>query len=202
MSRAPVVEPASRQAVGRYTDVGRAIEPGELPRQGERRKQHVKHGAVDDPNPALKGKRQRVAVNVKTDALESEYAYGRISEAAYRAGRAYQHVLELAGGRPTGGGQWMEGARVDAPRAHEAAIVRGLKTAKRALEVEREALPIIGVLGANVLRMVLGDRLTIAEVAVACDGAATRWTIGFYAETFRRSLEAIADEWGKSGYGP
>jgi hypothetical protein len=68
---------------GRYIGVKSATCPGELPRIGIRGPIEIAQGSAEDPNPALKGRRQRVAVNVRTDALEQEYSYGRINEASY-----------------------------------------------------------------------------------------------------------------------
>ncbi len=183
---------------GRYRRPSGFTDPGGLPFPGSSGHQSIEHGYVEDPNPALKGKKQKAAINTRTDALESEYAHGRLSEEAYRAGRIYQRVLELSGGKPTGGGQWMQGDRVDAASAHEVAIWRSIDTARKAHEMIFALLPVIGILAANVLRMTLLDRLTIAEVAEKYEKVSTRWTVSFYAETFRRALQLVADEWAKT----
>ena len=189
-----------RATVGRYRDAASALQPGDLPPEGKAQNGQfqVKHGAIDDPNPALRGKRQKVAINVKTDALENEYAYGRISEAAYRAALAYQHVLALGAGKPSGGAQWQQGDRVDVVVAQELSILRGIDNADRALNMVREALPIIGMLGAKVMHMVLIERLTLTDVAMGIAGKAERMQVNFYAETFRQSCEQLAEHWSRS----
>ncbi len=183
---------------GRYRRPSGFTDPGGLSYPGSSGHQSIEHGYVDDPNPALKGKKQKAAINTRTDALETEYARGRLSDEAYRAGRIYQRVLELSGGKPTGGGQWMQGDRVDAASAHEIAIWRSLDTARKAHEMIFSLLPVIGILAANVLRMILLDRLTITEVTSRCEGSTERMQVVFYAETFRRSLQIVADEWAKT----
>ncbi len=190
----------TRETTGRYRGVASALHPGDLPREGSARtgKQLVKHGAVGDPNPALRGKRQKVAINIKTDALENEYAYGRISEAGYRAALVYQRVLDKAAGRPSGGGQWLQGDRVDVVVAQELAILRGIDSADKALNMVRSALPVIGMLGAKVMRMALVERLTIADIARQMSGKSERTQVAFHAETFRQSCEALASYWSKS----
>ena len=50
----------------------------------------------------LRQRRQRVAINAQTDALKYEARRGRISAAAYEAGRYIDRVLEAASGRRSG----------------------------------------------------------------------------------------------------
>ena len=191
----------TRTSVGRYRDRASALQPGELPREGlvQNGRGRIKHGAVDDPNPAFRGKRQRVAINACTDVLEHEYSRGRISEAGYLAARSYQLVLEKSAGKPSGGGQWVEGDRVDAAAAHEVAIVRSLDSARAATDMVFNALPVVGLLGAKVMRMALVERLTIVQIADELDGRSERMQVIFYAETFRRACEALADHWAGRG---
>ena len=136
-----------------------------------------------------------MAINACTDVLEHEYSRGRISEAGYPAARSYQLVLERSAGKPSGGGQWSEGSRVDAAAAHEVAINRSLDSARAATDMVFSALPVVGLLGAKVMRMVLLERLTIAQVADELDGRSERMQVGFYAETFRRACETLANHW-------
>jgi hypothetical protein len=158
----------------------------------------IVHGIADDPNPTFRGERQRVAVNRRTDALESEYSYGRLSEGAYRAGRIYQSVLECASGSPSGGGQWMEGDRVDVVIAHELAILRGIDRADAVVVMLDDTCRVVGKLGQRVLALVLVDRLTLEQVAERVANRKDKLARSFYAETFRQSLEALADHWSSA----
>jgi len=60
------------------------------------------------PESRAGGRPQAANVNVRTDALETEYAYGRIGEASYRALRVYGALLERTCACPGSGGRWSE----------------------------------------------------------------------------------------------
>ena len=90
----------ARARLGRYEAVGSASCSGPLPQEGRRGRQiTIRHGAVDDLDETVPGRRRRVAINTRTDPLEHEYSRGRLSEAAYRTGRTYQRVIERTSGR-------------------------------------------------------------------------------------------------------
>ena len=184
-----------RRTQGRYGELRSAADPGNLPLPGRRGKAHIAHGSVPDPNPALQGKRQRVAINVKTDVVETEYQAGRISEAAYLAARAYGAVLERAAGAPSGGGQWQEGDRVDAAAAHEVAIRRSLDRTRQAIVIKGEVRAVVGAVGERVLASVLIDRRTLADIAAEISGHANKRAAGHVAWLFRRCCEELADHW-------
>lgn len=186
-----------RATAGRYRH-GRARSPGDLPAEGldaKRPRLEIVHAVVDDPSPTFRGEQQRVAINKRTDALEMEYSYGRLSESGYRAGRVYQSVLELSSGSPTGGGQWMEGDRVDAAIAHEVAILYGIDRARLAVDMLTDTAKIVGLLGQRVLELVLVKRLTLEQVSERIARRRDKLARSFYAETFRQSLEALAEYW-------
>jgi hypothetical protein len=184
--------------LGRYHAVGAAADPGALPREGKGRPHAtIRHGAIEDP--ALRGRRQRVAINIRTDALEQEYARGRLSEQAYRAGRVYQRVLERAEGLRTASA-WRDGDRVDTGFARDLTLVRALDTAAQAIRLREEVRPIIGLLAERILALTLGEGLTLTQTAERLAGApdsspAGRHAAGFYAWTFRQALEALGAEW-------
>jgi len=187
------------RTAGRYSQVSLARPPGDhLPKEG-RQGAHITvvHGAVDDPNSTLRGRRQRVAINAQTDPLEYEYSRGRMSEAAYRAGRIYQRILERSGQMPTGS-QWRQGDRVDAATAHELAIIRAIETATAAVRMLDDLRPIIGMMGERILYMALIERKPLSDISQRMtqsnDRHATRWA-GWM---FRQALEAIADHWAKT----
>jgi hypothetical protein len=187
----------SRETEGRY-GLARARTPGALPKEGvhkSRPQLDIVHGVVDDPNPSFRGERQRAAVNKNTDALEREHKNGRVSDAGYRAGRAYQLVLERSGGSATGGGQWVEGDRVDAVLAHEVAIVRNIDRARATVSMLDDTAKVVGLLGQKVLELVLLKRRTLEQVCTDISGRDDKLARSFYAHLFRHSLEALADHW-------
>lgn len=188
----------AQQTIGRYSGSRAASSPGELPnecRDPSRPHLEIVHAVVDDPNPTFRGERQRVAVNKNTDALEREHKYGRISESAYRAGRVYGLVLEKSGGAASGGGQWMEGDRVDAVLAHEVAILLGIDRARVSVAMLTDTLKVVGMLGQRILYLVLIKRLTLENVCEEISGRTDKLARNFYAETFRQSLQSLADHW-------
>lgn len=171
-----------------------------LPREGNRAsgKIRVKHGAVADPDPAREGKRQRVAVNMHTDALETEYAYKRISEEAYRAGRVYQAVIEISRGRRVGERGFELGDRSGSPQSREWALLARLQNAQDAVELLAETRSAIGAWGELVLTGVLGEGLTFTQMAAKMGRKGERARAEI-ARAFREGLEVLAKEWEKRG---
>ena len=155
----------------------------------------VKHGVVDDPNPSLRGRRQRAAINIKTDALESEYARGRISEAGYWAGRTYKAVLERSRRPLSGGGAWNPGNRVDQVISHEIAILERIANADDAVGMLNETSRVLGILGQRILELVLVDELTITAAAKRIRGRDDRQTVIYWSQRFRESCELLAEHW-------
>ncbi len=181
-----------RKNYGRYDRIEEAVHPGPaLPRAPKRMKGKVEivTAAVDDPNPVggEKLRRQRVAVNVARDPLEREYAYGRISTAAYQAGRTFERVLEAAciGGGPAS----ME--RCGGAGDHEAMVAKSIDRAAAAVEFEYDARAACGQHGALILRAILGDGQTFAQIAAA-EGLGARRGPSIIAHEFREALAAFA----------
>jgi len=187
--------PPRRKTEGRYSGSSGTI-PGELPREGKRRGGiHVVHATVSDPNPAIVG-RQRVAVNRKNDALEDAYASGRVSDAAYAAGRVYQAILERAAGIRDGGD--LSGVRADPISARDLLMIYRIEHAREAVELLDETARIVGKVGGMVLEKTLGfDRITISELARRMGGG--RLALAYYSRTFVDSLENLAAYWAKHG---
>lgn len=185
---------SSRGSQGRYGRIPGGPSPT-LPAIGARGPVQIVHAAVEDPNPLLRGRRQAAAVNAHTDALEMEYAYGRIGEASYRALRVYGAILERACGQPSSGNQWMTGDRVDASTSHELAIWHQLNSTKKALDLLAQTRGTIGALAARILALVLVERLTFAAVAQRIAGKSDRSHAGHCAWLFREAGEALADFW-------
>jgi hypothetical protein len=180
---------------GRYSKTNRATIPGELPEETRRGRgsprREIRHAEVPDPNPALKGRRQRVAINIRVDALEHELARGRISEAVHLAGRVFRRVLEKSRTPPGSLSQWMKGDRVDQVIAHELKILRGIANAQASDVMLQEVRPIIGRVGEHLLIKVLIDGLSLTQVA-GLMGNSSKHGVFYCSETFRRSLEALA----------
>lgn len=182
--------------VGRYRDVARAGMPGDLPREGKRRSHiQIKHGAVADPNPACEGKRQRVAINVNTDAIEREYANGRLSEAGYWAGRTYGRVLERSRPGAAGGSLWDLGDRVDHTSSHELAILGRISRAQDAVAMIAETAPVLGLRAQRLLELVLVEGLAIGIAGERICGGRSRQDVIFWATLFRNACEDLADFW-------
>ncbi len=183
-------------AAGRYRDVTRASMPGELPREGARTAHDlIRHGVVADPNPCLVGRRQRVAINIKTDSLEREYAHGRITPAAYGAARTYKAVLERSRQPVSGSGSWNVSIKVDRVISHELKILSKIAKAQDADAMLRDTAPVVGMRGQQVLEMVLLDEVTLTEVARRMTGSADRQQVIYYSQLFRDSVEALAEHW-------
>jgi hypothetical protein len=185
---------------GRYDRVEEAVNPGPaLPRAPKhmRGKVEIVVAAVEDPNVVGKEKlrRQRVAVNVARDTLEREYAFGRISTAAYQAGRAFERILEAARGRRSRGVAF---ERSCGAGSQELQILRRVEIAERAIQIQAEVRSIIGEHDERLLRAILGDGLTFEKIAAGegCQGKRARARV---AARFREALRVLAMEWGRGG---
>lgn len=190
---------AQRKNYGRYDRVEEAVHPGPaLPRTPKRMKGKVEIvvAAVEDPNPigGEKLRRQRVAVNIARDPLEREHAYHRISTAAYQAGRTFERILEAA--QIGGGSASLE--RSGGAGDHEAVVAKSIDRAAAAVTAESEARSACGQRGVLILRAVLGDRQTFAQIAAAEGLGAKRGPPRIAAE-FREALAGLAKYWERSG---
>jgi hypothetical protein len=185
-----------RRSAGRYEDRGSAIDPGNLPREGKRGKINVIHAKVD--NPTEYGRRhlelQKVAINRETDALENEYAAGRISADGYRVGRTYQEIMRR-GTSPSGTGQWLQGDRVDAARAKEAQIIAHLDSARAKVRLMEQVRSVIGWQGELLMRVVLVDGRTFGEGAeIVYRMINDKRNASHCAWQFRKDCEYLADK--------
>lgn len=190
-----------RGTLGRYDDINRASVPGEIERQGKRAggKIVVRHGAVDDPNPAFKGKRQRVAINVHSSALEAERAYGRITESAYQAGRIYEAIIEAASGARIGGSGSNEGTDRGSVIVRQLmAIVSSLDRAQRAVDLQHDVRRALGRDAELLLRVILGEGRTFGEISEG-QGKTSAWARRQVAGAFREAVEDLARHWDRTG---
>jgi hypothetical protein len=170
-----------------------------------------------DPKKPYKGPQRFVATaNRRVDILEYERSHRRIGNEAYLEGRIVQAVFERQG--LSGGSAWNSGSRIDAEVAKEIAIIRRLDTA-RAIDARLDELrDILGDIDAKILRQVLGENRSYAEVehsgllkAAAARGGAEDWAplgkggvakpakaevrarrVTYIAQRFRDALETLA----------
>lgn len=194
------VKPRHREHDGRYIGVAAAVAPGEhlLPQGQGPARTMIAHGSVPDPNPTFKGQKQRVMVNRKTDALELEYSYKRISESAYLAGRTYQSVLERSRPPATGTGQFRQGDRVDCVIAAELKMLNRITSAQDAVAMLDNSARVVGQIGGRVLELALYDGMMLPEIAVMLSQRPPdRRVKDAYAVVFRLTLEHLADHWAE-----
>lgn len=190
---------------GRYKDISLApISALSLPAEHDDCSRSIRHALIENPDALTKGQRQRTAVNIKTDALEQEYAYHRISDAAYRAGRYYQKHLEYTNRQSSLGHSWSSAPRVDVSRNPEARFLYTIEKAEKAAHMLDETRPIIGLLGERLLCLVLRDGFTLSQAAshfgdkgdLSTDRKGKHIT-SLYAWQFRQTLETLAEHWKK-----
>ncbi|MBX9757227.1 MAG: hypothetical protein K2Y29_00510 [Beijerinckiaceae bacterium] len=195
---------------GRYSRVNDAVHPGPaLPKTGDRPHTKIRVGAVIEPGRMvdeagrLIRRRQRVAINIHSDALEIEHAYGRLSQGAYQAGRVYQSVLEVSRGRSGGGGASFEPKdHGNSIAAHEWAIMSSLDRARAAVDMVDQVRRAVGLYAETVLSIVLADGATLKDAAIALGyrGERSTWGRRKVAGEFREALEDIAREWDRRGW--
>ena len=165
--------------IGRYSSVG-GLSGLDLPREGKRAggKIEIAHGHEVDPsfggaseaagkNEAriLRQRRQRVAINAQTDALEYEARRGRISAAAYDAGRYVDRVLEAASGRRSGR-EFGEADRAGfSAFALQQALVARIDAARKAGAMKDAITKEIGPELARIIVKVIGESLSFRMIA-------------------------------------
>ena len=213
--------------VGRYSNVG-GLSGLYLPREGKRAggKIEIAHGHEVDPyfggeaEAAGKGearilrqRRQRVAINAQTDALEYEARRGRISAAAYQAGRYVDRVLEAASGRRTGR-EFGEADRAGfSAFALQQALVARIDAAREAGALKDAMAREIGPESARIIVKVIGESLSFRmiarvdamaagknrEAAPTGKGRDCEREARAVAGKFRDGLEALAAGWERKG---
>lgn len=141
----------------------------------------VRHAVAADPNPARQGKDQLVAVNVRHDMLENEWARRRISLPAYMAGRCYQ-------------GTWDEressspfSERVDSMFVSDLGIINMLDWARHVVEMRDDAKKLLGKDREVLLNRILMENMTVEQT--------DKRRAYYVLETFRQSLEILGEAW-------
>jgi hypothetical protein len=185
---------ATRQ-LGVFDRVHEATHPGpELPTAPRRMrgKIEIAVGALPDPNPieSQKLKRQRVALNVAKDVLLRELKAGRIGNHEFSVGRAYEAILEAVAVGASGSVLEPKTGRGD----HQALVAKFVDRAKGIVEADMSARELCGQRGALILRAVLGDRQSFAQIAAA-EGMGAKRGPSRIAREFREALSALAREW-------
>ena len=110
--------------------------------------------------------RRRHRALARIDLLDQERRAGRLDEASYLVGREVERVFEGMS-HIAGGGQWLEGDRVDGATSAELMAVFG---AERAAAVNAFLAWLVRHLGrwdARLLWMVLGERVSFVDAAAA-----------------------------------
>lgn len=150
----------------------------------------ITHGVAEDPNPTRRGRPQLVAVNLRHDVLENERARGRISLAAYMAGRRYQGTWEEH--RDTGP---FCGERISLSHVvNDWPMIIGIDRARRKVEIQENAKQLLGKDRERLMNKILNENRGIAEAAA--DGGYMNTKQRYYVgETFRQSLEILGKAW-------
>lgn len=188
-----VAEMRESSRTGIFEDVASATNPGpELPASpsGMRGRVEIAIGAMPDPNPleAEKLRRQRVALNVAGDVLLRELRAGRITQHQFQAGREFEAACEAAA---IGVGGAM-GERSTGRGDHEALVAKTIDRAAQLVTIDDRARKACGRDGAMLLRWVLGDRMTFAQIASARGKRKGRASAKI-GDEFREALAALVD---------
>ena len=177
---------ARRRAVGRY-DGQRARVPGDLARPAPSVNVRTAVGAV--PNPLDPREFIAVTINRKVDVLEDERKAGHISEGAYRVGRQIQRAFEVA---VRSSSNWLDGGAGDPTTAQELRLLHGCIRAERAVALDADIRKAVGAEGAKIIRLILGDGWTYAQIATR-EGKAGDRGRREVASRFRWLLEGITE---------
>ena len=124
----------------------------------------------------------------RIDFLRSEFDHGRLSSEAYAAGRVVQETLERA--FLLAGFAWQ--GKVDISVSTDAAAVHALDVARQVARTMERVERVVGKMDARLLRGLLGDRLSIDELATREGRAGPRGCTYLLSRT-RDALEQLAE---------
>lgn len=169
-----------KASIGRYSQAQSAPGP-DLPREGRRAggKIEIVHGQELDPffahdlggvaapekNRAQGPRRQRVAINARIDILEYEHRRGRLTPAAYAAGRYVDAVLEAASGRRSGLEFGERNRAALSTLALQHAMAARIDAARDAGRLKDAMTREIGAESARVLVLTIGECLGFRAIA-------------------------------------
>lgn len=189
-----------RQTDARY-DLRSATEPpnglARLPSRNLNARTAI--GAVTDPTDTTGRARSIVRVNRTTDILELEHSHKRISVGAYQCGRLIMRVFERSHGLQASAPTYEPKSRVNAINGHENVIIRGLETAQECQAWLRRIEQAVGTVGARLLRQVLDDGRTYAELSALRGRGTSERAVASIAGQFRQLLEDLADDLAAKG---
>jgi hypothetical protein len=181
---------ARTNGTGRH-DIARVPEPiqgyASLPTSVHSRRSEIAAVAVADVYDA----QRRVRALARMDLLDRERRSGKISEAAFIVGREVETVFESMH-RVSGGGQWLEGDRIDAATSHDIAMVYGMERAAVVNAFLAWLLRHLGKMDARLLWIVLGHRLSLATAAAAFGRRGVRG-YRYTVDRFRDALAVLAE---------
>jgi hypothetical protein len=148
----------------------------------------VAETVVDDP--LEQGAKLRVFRSVRDDPLAEMHARHQIDNAMFVAGREWQRHYEAAEIGSLGAIDPTNEA-VDGGRIRDTLTDRQAK----AVKALRQADDKLGMIGSNLIRKVLGARMSFAEIA-AQHRYTTAREYDFISRRFRECLDTLAKLWG------
>ena len=135
--------------------------------------------------------RRRVRALARIDLLDQERRAGRLDEASYLVGREVERVFEGMS-HVAGGGQWLEGDRVDAATSAELMAVFGAERAAAVNAFLAWVVRHVGRWDARLLWMVLGERMSFVNAAAAFGRGGYRGR-RYAMDRFSDALAALAE---------
>lgn len=150
---------------------------------------------VDNPNKH-DGAAPRISVtrSIRNDPIAGLYARSQIDMAQYHAGRKWQAYYDAAG----------IGLVIAMDPLKEPVDGRGATRSDfsdaqlYAFHKLKEARAVLGLEGDAIIHDVLGDGMSIADVAMK-RGLSSQLSVRYYGMRFRECLEALAVAWGLAG---
>jgi len=151
--------------------------------------------AISDPYD----ERRRVRAIARIDLLDRERRARRIDEASYRVGSEVEDMFETMS-RIGGGGQWLEGDRIDAASTAELAIVLGVEHARAVNAFLGWLVHHLGRRDTRLLWDVLGNRQSFTGAATARGYLGSRG-VHYVTDRFRDALSELAEVKAATGTG-
>jgi hypothetical protein len=179
-----------RAAAGRHDLVRVPDQPGGyavMPASQHNTATTIAPVAVTDPYDP----QRRVRASARIDLLDRERRRRFLDEASYLIGREIEAIFEDMG-RIGGGGQWLEGDRIDAAIAAELRAVLGIERAYRVNAFLGWLVRHIGVADTRLLWLVLGHRLPFSLAAAAFGRRGIRG-LRYTMDRFRDALATLAE---------
>jgi hypothetical protein len=135
--------------------------------------------------------RRRVRALARIDLLDRERRNGGLDEASYLVGREVEAILEPMS-HVSGGGQWLEGDRVDGATQAELAVILGVDRARAVNHLLVWMVRHIGKADARLLWIVLGHGFSFSTASAAFGRSGVRG-LRYTIDRFRDALATLAD---------